>query len=78
MKHHNAGYLLTICSLFGIYAVYAEPNVKGVPNFHIVNDQVLRGGRLLTPGLRISPIGASRRLSIFKKTGLAPATKRGS
>jgi tyrosine-protein phosphatase SIW14 len=52
MKHHNAGYLLTICSLFGIYAVYAEPNVKGVPNFHIVNDQVLRGGQPTDAGFK--------------------------
>jgi protein tyrosine/serine phosphatase len=43
MKPHT---LATCAFLFGLSTLAsADPAVKGVPNFHTVNDQVLRGGQ---------------------------------
>lgn len=56
MKNHKIPLfhiLATSTVLFGISAIAsADPGVKGVPNFHVVNDQVLRGGQPTDAGLK--------------------------
>ena len=43
----------TVTILLGISAVAsADPSVRGVPNFHVVNDQVFRGGQPTDAGFR--------------------------
>ena len=46
--------LFAACALFsGVSALaWGDPAVKGVPNFHIVNEQVLRGGQPTGAGFR--------------------------
>ncbi|MCU1338503.1 MAG: hypothetical protein JWO19_4084 [Bryobacterales bacterium] len=45
---------LAVCTLFCAFSALlsADPSVKGVPNFHVVNDQVLRGGQPTDAGFR--------------------------
>lgn len=56
MKNHKTSLfhiLATSAVLFGISAVAsADSGVKGVPNFHVVNDQVLRGGQPTDVGFK--------------------------
>jgi protein tyrosine phosphatase (PTP) superfamily phosphohydrolase (DUF442 family) len=45
---------LAVCALLCAFSALAsaDTSVKGVPNFHVVNDQVLRGGQPTDVGLR--------------------------
>lgn len=56
MKNHKTSLFhifATSAVLFGISAVAsADSGVKGVPNFHVVNDQVLRGGQPTDVGFK--------------------------
>ena len=49
MKNHTLPVLRLLSACVFLYGLSplasAEPTVKGVPNFHVVNDQVLRGGQ---------------------------------
>src|SRR5438552_416449 len=56
MKNHRfpvARALAVSASFFGLSVLAsADPSVKGVPNFRVVNDQVLRGGQPTDAGFR--------------------------
>jgi len=50
MKNHTLAIVAFLCGLSAV--ALAEPTVKGVPNFHVVNEQVLRGGQPTGTGFR--------------------------
>ena len=56
MKNHLLPVVrvITVCALMtGLSTLLsADTSVKGVPNFHVVNDQLLRGGQPTDTGLR--------------------------
>jgi len=56
MKDHQTSLPCSLAAcvliLVGSSLAFAEPSIKGVPNFHVVDDQVLRGGQPTGVGFR--------------------------
>ena len=81
MKNHKIllfHVLVTSAAMLGISAVAsADPSVKGVPNFHIVNDQVLRGGQPTDAGFKnLADMGVKTIVDLQEEGDRAKGEKR--
>jgi len=79
MKNHKMFQILAAGTiLLGISAIAsADPTVKGVPNFHIVNDRVLRGGQPTDPGFRnLADMGVKTIVDLQEEGDRAKGEKR--
>jgi len=70
--------LATSAALLGFSAVAsADPSVKGVPNFHVVNENVLRGGQPTDAGLRnLADMGIKTIVDLQEEGDRAKGEKR--
>ena len=58
-------------------SAFADPSVKGVPNFHVVNENVLRGGQPTDAGLKnLSDMGVKTIVDLQEEGDRARGEKR--
>src|SRR5438105_8164740 len=70
---------LAACALFSAAsaAALAGSSVNGVPNFHVVNDQVLRGGQPTETGFRsLAGMGVKTIVDLTEDDGRSHAEKK--
>jgi len=70
--------LATSAALLGFSAVAsADPSVKGVPNFHVVNENVLRGGQPTDTGFKnLADLGVKTVVDLQEEGDRAKGEKR--
>src|SRR6185369_3871498 len=70
--------LATSAALLGFSAVAsADPSVKGVPNFHVVNENVLRGGQPTDTGFKnLADLGVKTIVDLQEEGDRAKGEKR--